>query len=83
MAEKWQPRVGNYTHDQTIDELGYPDTRNLDGEDTILTWKWIATGSWTDPYGNVHVNQRNRRLSLVFGKDKVLKRYLYNPNWKP
>ncbi len=82
----WQSRVGNYTYDQAVIELGPPDkyARLSDGS-SVAEWYYgrggglsvgVGTGVYTGPVGvgvGVPVTPRGARvLRLNFGPDGVL-----------
>jgi hypothetical protein len=84
MDDKWKPRVGAFTYQQAMDELGPPSGKDVTGGNVTAVWRWTHTGSFNSgAYGGTIVVHHNRRLLLKFGSGNVLESYRFDRNWKP
>jgi hypothetical protein len=84
----WNSRIGNYTYDQAVTELGPPDrTAKLSDGQTVADWiqhysgGGMSFGVGTSHYGNgsavgtgvsTSTGYRDRVLRLTFGPDGKL-----------
>ncbi len=81
----WKSRVGNYTYDQALAELGKPDSVfKLDDGKTVARWVTVYSSGFTPRSGYVHENiemgvgqntgpnMAKSVLQLTFGPDGKL-----------